>query len=276
MLTNRFPIHADEIPTKKPIQVEDMIVKDENGKRRFHGAFTGGFSAGYWNTVGSAHGWVPSEFKSSRSEKQSLKQQTASDFMDEEDTGEFGFAPQRIQAREDFSGAGNKRKLQKPSDCPIPGEPVLKNLLRPIRDKAAVRILKNMGWRDHQGIGARQTYREKKKATERNQQEVYMRAKKYGCEMPEVLDSDDDLSDEEITFAPDDFDPFVAVVKDNTFGLGYSGLQPTTASTSKHINLFQTFEVMGKNNKKLSIRGQAFGVGAMEEEGKLRFLWVGS
>lgn len=26
---------------------------DEQGRRRFHGAFTGGFSAGYYNTVGS-------------------------------------------------------------------------------------------------------------------------------------------------------------------------------------------------------------------------------
>lgn len=33
-----------------------MTVKDENGRRRFHGAFTGGFSAGYWNTVGSKDG----------------------------------------------------------------------------------------------------------------------------------------------------------------------------------------------------------------------------
>ena len=41
---------------KKPIQIEDQIVKDENGRRRFHGAFTGGFSAGYWNTVGSKDG----------------------------------------------------------------------------------------------------------------------------------------------------------------------------------------------------------------------------
>lgn len=46
----------DEIPSKKPIHVEDQIVKDENGRRRFHGAFTGGFSAGYWNTVGSKEG----------------------------------------------------------------------------------------------------------------------------------------------------------------------------------------------------------------------------
>ena len=28
-------------------------VTDEQGRRRFHGAFTGGFSAGYFNTVGS-------------------------------------------------------------------------------------------------------------------------------------------------------------------------------------------------------------------------------
>lgn len=28
-------------------------VTDQEGRRRFHGAFTGGFSAGYYNTVGS-------------------------------------------------------------------------------------------------------------------------------------------------------------------------------------------------------------------------------
>ena len=51
-------IFTDEIPSKKPLQVEDMVVKDENGRRRFHGAFTGGFSAGYWNTVGSKEGKI--------------------------------------------------------------------------------------------------------------------------------------------------------------------------------------------------------------------------
>jgi hypothetical protein len=51
-----FSVFPDEIPSKKPIHVEDQIVKDENGRRRFHGAFTGGFSAGYWNTVGSKDG----------------------------------------------------------------------------------------------------------------------------------------------------------------------------------------------------------------------------
>lgn len=47
----------------------DQIAVDANGKRRFHGAFTGGFSAGFWNTVGSLEGWKPQAFKSSRTEK---------------------------------------------------------------------------------------------------------------------------------------------------------------------------------------------------------------
>ena len=33
-------------------------VRDEEGRRRFHGAFTGGFSAGYYNTVGSKEGTI--------------------------------------------------------------------------------------------------------------------------------------------------------------------------------------------------------------------------
>lgn len=42
--------------SKKPLSVENQIVTDEKGRRRFHGAFTGGFSAGYFNTVGTKEG----------------------------------------------------------------------------------------------------------------------------------------------------------------------------------------------------------------------------
>ena len=41
-------------------------VTDEQGRKRFHGAFTGGYSAGFYNTVGSLEGWTPSQFTSSR------------------------------------------------------------------------------------------------------------------------------------------------------------------------------------------------------------------
>lgn len=255
-------------------------MRDENGKRRFHGAFTGGFSAGFWNTVGSLEGWKPSEFKSSRAEKAQRREQKASDFMDEEDLGEFGIAPQRVQTREDFSRSGTdqsrKRKFEKVSTGPIPGLPVLETLLAPTRDKIAVRIFKTMGWKDGQGVGARLTRKEKKRARERNVKEMYV-MKKYGCDMGPFAkpqsesidgdnDSDSDLSDYEITFAPDDFDPFVISVKENTFGLGYSGLNRDPV-LKQSINLFDTLEVVDrKTNKKLSIKGKAFGVGALEED----------
>jgi hypothetical protein len=72
---------------KKPWEQE---VRDEKGRKRLHGAFTGGFSAGYFNTVGTKEGWTPTNFKSSRNEKSGnnlaqIKRQDATDFMDEED-----------------------------------------------------------------------------------------------------------------------------------------------------------------------------------------------
>lgn len=69
---------------RKPVPVEEQIATDKQGRRRFHGAFTGGFSAGYFNTVGSEEGWKPATFQSSRSEKASKVQQRAEDYMDDE------------------------------------------------------------------------------------------------------------------------------------------------------------------------------------------------
>lgn len=38
------------LTTRAP-RVWEQIATDEQGRRRLHGAFTGGFSAGYFNTV---------------------------------------------------------------------------------------------------------------------------------------------------------------------------------------------------------------------------------
>lgn len=61
------------------------IVTDEQGRQRFHGAFTGGFSAGYFNTVGSAEGFQPQTFTSSRSNRADRKTQQILDYIDAED-----------------------------------------------------------------------------------------------------------------------------------------------------------------------------------------------
>ena len=68
-----------------PKRVSRDAVYDENNKRRFHGAFTGGFSAGYNNTVGTEEGWKPTAFISTREQRVEFKQYTKDDFIDEDD-----------------------------------------------------------------------------------------------------------------------------------------------------------------------------------------------
>ena len=46
----------EDIVKAKEKKQKDQYVLDKQGRRRFHGAFTGGFSAGYYNTVGSKEG----------------------------------------------------------------------------------------------------------------------------------------------------------------------------------------------------------------------------
>ena len=102
-----FEIPEDDVPLKKPSRVEDQIVVDKQGRRRFHGAFTGGFSAGYFNSVGSKEGWKPSTFVSSRSNRNEDKELSKpEDFMDEEDLGEHGIAPRQLKTTETFSSTG--------------------------------------------------------------------------------------------------------------------------------------------------------------------------
>ena len=69
----------------KKIGAKANTVTDEQGRQRFHGAFTGGFSAGYFNTVGSEEGFKPQTFVSSRTQRAQAVNQKAADYMDEAD-----------------------------------------------------------------------------------------------------------------------------------------------------------------------------------------------
>lgn len=134
-------------------------VFDENGRRRFHGAFTGGFSAGYYNTVGSKEGWVPQKFTSSRKKRAELAQQRAYDFMDDEEKAEqdstrlatasdfdtFGFTAAEF-ARKEVAQELNKR----PSAIPgiLPDE-----IIVPVSHSIGIELLRKMGWRHGRAIG---------------------------------------------------------------------------------------------------------------------------
>lgn len=76
-----------------------------SGRQRFHGAFTGGFSAGYYNTVDTAEGFQPKTFISHRRNRDDEGQRHShkpEDYMDEEDFGEFGIAPKKIRITSQF------------------------------------------------------------------------------------------------------------------------------------------------------------------------------
>ena len=140
-------------------------VTDAQGRRRFHGAFTGGFSAGYYNTVGSAEGWAPSTFRSSRSDKNDTNAKTNNpqsieQFLDEDELEELNRA-KKLQSTSTYdtfgsTAAENARRAvaedsrHRPSSIPglLPAE-----VIAPVAEGIGIQLLQRMGWRQGKGIG---------------------------------------------------------------------------------------------------------------------------
>ena len=165
-----FNVPDEDAPKKKALPVHEQYATDNEGRRRFHGAFTGGFSAGYFNTVGSKEGWKPSAFVSSRSKRYESSRQKPEDFMDEEDLGEFGIAPRNVETTELFSHEQESAQKRNKPVASVPGVSfdsimisALQDLVIPCRMSIGVRLLKKMGWREGQGIGPRVRQLPKKK-----------------------------------------------------------------------------------------------------------------
>ncbi|ROV96603.1 hypothetical protein VPNG_08991 [Cytospora leucostoma] len=133
------------------VPVWKQEVRDERGRKRLHGAFTGGWSAGYFNTVGSKEGWTPSTFVSSRAKRANdatnkpAPQQRPEDFMDEEDLADAEES-KRIQTSQAFAGLGA-------SDSNVGRAGGLAGLLHVQGETMGTNILKKMGWREGQGVG---------------------------------------------------------------------------------------------------------------------------
>ncbi|PHH85511.1 hypothetical protein CDD83_319 [Cordyceps sp. RAO-2017] len=124
-------------------------VRDEKGRKRLHGAFTGGWSAGYFNTVGSKEGWTPSTFVSSRSNRRkdgpASNPRRAEDYMDEEDLADAAEA-QTLQTSQAFAGLGSTTQARAQ-----PG--LVMGLFRAEGNTMGLQLLRRMGWKDGQGIG---------------------------------------------------------------------------------------------------------------------------
>ncbi|KZV64668.1 hypothetical protein PENSPDRAFT_757084 [Peniophora sp. CONT] len=135
-------------------------VRDEKGRRRLHGAFTGGFSAGYFNSVGSKEGWTPTNFVSSRNERAKQKAARPEDFMDDEDLAEHREEQlmKGVHAQRDTFGATPSASGEDDSMA----QSIQRALMPPPEDSPGMILLRKMGWRPGQGVGPRITWRQRK------------------------------------------------------------------------------------------------------------------
>jgi len=87
---------------RRAVRENRETVKDDQGRRRFHGAFTGGFSAGYFGSVGTVEGFRPKKFITHRNKRDRCHDEPTfrhcpEDYMDDEDFKEFGIAPKKVR-----------------------------------------------------------------------------------------------------------------------------------------------------------------------------------
>ncbi|KAL2470149.1 G patch domain-containing protein TGH [Abeliophyllum distichum] len=249
-------------------------VTDEEGRRRFHGAFTGGFSAGYYNTVGSKEGWTPQTFTSSRKNRAGIKQQSIYSFLDEDEKVEledhslgmsmqfdtFGFTAAELARKQ-----ADKEQQQRPSA--IPG-PVPDELVVPTTESIGVRLLLKMGWRHGRSIkdsnsdALYDTRREARKAflafsSDNTVSQLGEGSARSGHDLP----TDDDNQFSKSTPA------YVLNPKQDMYGLGFDPFKNAPEFREK-----KRLRISGNREKDLyrplSIKGKVapgFGIGALED-----------
>jgi len=243
---------------KRPISVEEQIATDGNGKRRFHGAFTGGFSAGFFNTVDTPQGWAPAQFKSSRDTRPDRQSQRPEDFMDSEDFGDFGFAPHAVKTKSKFQSSKSEESARAPEKELF--APVLNQLIQPAPPTIGESLLRKQGWKPGQGIGPKAI-----KKNKNDRKSSYSRTYTGVSDASKAEEEEDAnlIKYQDFLFAPDDLPVYVATPKENLFGMGYRGLERPgrQGPTSSSFNV-----KTGVHKKKFSISGEAFGVGAYEED----------
>lgn len=166
----------------RPIYIKKQHRKrnrPSSDQQRLHGAFTGGFSAGHFNTVGSKDGWKPSYayddieneeeiggsnnpfvssscFKSKNKSKRKNYEQKLEDYMDEEDANEWG-GPIKVKAT--YQTKSNNDNIENNDErhahkSLITDSSSLRNLLHQKKNKndstsIGKQLLKVLGWREN-------------------------------------------------------------------------------------------------------------------------------
>lgn len=250
----------------KPIWQQEAL--DEQGRRRFHGAFTGGFSAGYYNTVGSKEGWTPSTFRSSRKdkEKQSGSNVKAAasrpeDFMDEEDLealregrGALGstqmYGMEKSQAERDplMAMLGLEEDISTSQNLSTD----LSSSIQLSSTSLGTHLLQRMGWRTGQGLGPRVSFKKR----------LEMLALMGKAPSDEVKQ---DAEAEKHLWPPPDTPMPIFNTKQDTKGLGWTG-------QNKNVGLDEAIKRARRAEENRKVEGAdnrqkgGFGLGALEDD----------
>ncbi|QDS74340.1 hypothetical protein FKW77_004554 [Venturia effusa] len=241
------PLDAEVRDDGSYVPVWQQEVRDERGRKRLHGAFTGGFSAGqsirYFNTVGSKDGWTPQTFVSSRTNR-AKAQQKAEDFMDEEDIADAEEA-QKLQTSTGFSGLGSTAEEASKRD-------VFMDLAPPAGETMGVKLLQRMGWRPGQGVGPK------------------VRRKARLSEEGEGGGATEELH----LFAPENSKMIEFLRKNDQKGLGYTGQTSLSSladrsgqSTQNEEEDIFSFRKSGPPKGKGTAKKGGFGMGVLNDTG---------
>ncbi|KAK4507709.1 hypothetical protein PRZ48_001444 [Zasmidium cellare] len=249
----QFALYGTPLPPYDPqarddgsyVPVWKQEVTDDRGRKRLHGAFTGGFSAGYFNTVGSKEGWAPSTFVSSRSNRAKDQQhgkpreQKAEDFMDDEDLAEQAEA-QKLETQNSFAGLGS-------AESGNGSRGMFSDLFKTTGETKGVKLLQRMGWRQGQGIGPK------------------IRRRAQG-----------DKSGETHLFAPENSRLISFVRKTDRKGLGFAGEgrlnDPTKPDAIEDDDSGDDARILRVNRSKIQtkpkpLKKSGFGVGVLNDDG---------
>lgn len=223
---------------KHDVRREDMVVTDKQGRRRFHGAFTGGFSAGYYNTVGSEEGWTPKNMFERKGK------QNVHDFMDDEDRDQFGISPKMLAAKEVY------KPIEKPEVKQICG--YSHNVVPKTDATMGLRIIRTMGYVENRGDTL--AHFDKMMALNRK---LHLAKSKNDVEQSLEL-----LEEKlKIRGAVKDKTTNFELPKSNnlTFGMGYQRLDSLLTKNTRH-------EAVKSTKSKFSIQGGGFGVNCFEDD----------
>ncbi|OBT69429.1 hypothetical protein VE03_01169 [Pseudogymnoascus sp. 23342-1-I1] len=243
------PLDPDVRDDGSYVPVWKQEVTDERGRKRLHGAFTGGFSAGYFNTVGSKEGWTPSTFVSSRSSRKNgeskIIERRPEDFMDEEDLADAE-EHQRVLTAGDFSALGS-------TEGEVMKRGGYMDLFKTEGETMGVKLLKKMGWREGQGVGPK-----------------IRRAARLGMEI-----SSAGQPQEQHLFAPDNTPMITFVRKIDHKGLGFAGSAKLGEENQNNVvpkpevnrgEVFGTTRPVTTKKAKRAVRG-GIGMGVLNDTG---------